>query len=144
MAIDPNDYTHRVRQHLRKVGACAVIVTAANSVGPFTLATTTDPQRRLAGSGMSLVHILWTPGKPVAARIERAVRERLKVFACEEGDAYATDLLTIRVRLDEAARGLYPGTPCLHHGQMLAVLQAAGFFRQRTVPEAGKAANMRG
>jgi hypothetical protein len=139
MAVDLADYTHAVRRHLRKVGACAVIVTAPDKNGPFVLATSTDPLRRLAGSGLSLFHCLWTPGKPVATGIEQDACERLKVFACAEDEGYATDLLTIRIRLDEAARRLYPKTPCLAHEELLAVLPCGRKFPPGRRASAGNA-----
>ncbi|WP_158226447.1 GIY-YIG nuclease family protein [Bradyrhizobium sp. UFLA03-84] len=138
MAIDLSAYTPRKRKHLRQVKACCVYVIGESNAGPMKIGIAGDIVQRFkqideSGSAKQAVHyLMWTPGRPVATRIENYTHSLLlRAGRGLKGEWFNVDLETAKMTIKWAARELYPNASLYSHEKIIAQLEKKVMERPR-------------
>lgn len=135
MPIDLAEYTLRKRRYLKLNGLVCLYVLADESGKPCRTGFTFDLGSRVAAlqAGNArplLVHFaLWTPGKPVAIRIDHAARSRLTGQGKRNGVWFDVAATEAAATIKSLATEFYPRASLLEHAQMIENLRSRGIDR---------------
>jgi hypothetical protein len=129
-AIDLNEYTPLFRRHLKKVGACAVYVVGESDKGPMKVGIAGDVKYRVmwlqnANLGdLKAYYVIWTPGRPVASRIESYTHGLLaRAGRWVRGEWFDVDAESTVTTVNWAAREMYPNASLFSHREMIGHLR---------------------
>jgi hypothetical protein len=130
MPIDMTDYTRRRRQHLRDVGAYCIFVVGPTTTGPLKIGYAADVVQRFGSMcadnwlPISVHHLMWCPGRPIAVRVESEVHSILdRANKRIRGEWFDVDIEWATRTVHFAAIKLYPTAVFLTHERMIAFLR---------------------
>lgn len=129
--IDLDDYTPKKRRYLKNHGIYCVYAISPLCSGPTKIGVASDIVQRFAAvltgnwQPVAVQFLLWTPGRPVAARIEEQVHETLKAARKHRANGWF-DIAApeAKAKIEQTAAELYPAVQFCRHKEMIGILQS--------------------